>query len=132
MSDDVFLSVVIPAFNEEKRIGRTLDAVIAFLKLQPYNSEIVLADDGSVDSTLRVARDKLGGFPHQIVSNPVNLGKGAAVKRGMLAASGSIRLFSDADLSTPIEEATRFVQHHSKGCDVVIGSSLDFHGLLSP
>ena len=122
MSETIYLSVVIPVYNEEKRLGPTLDAVKDFLKKQPYTSEIIVADDGSMDESLKVARAKLEGFPHQIVQNPVNIGKGAAVKRGMLAAHGSIRLFSDADLSTPIEEVSKFIQHHEAGCDVVIGS----------
>ncbi len=119
----VFLSVVIPAYNEQERIGRTLEAMIAFLKRQPYRSEILVVDDGSTDATLETASGKLQDFPHRIFKNSTNQGKGAAVKKGMLAAAGEYVLFSDADMSTPIEEVRRFIELLEKeNYDCVIGS----------
>ncbi len=120
--ESVYLSVVIPVFNEEKRIGPTIERVCSFLAGRSFTSEIVIADDGSRDASLEIARNQLGKFPHQIVKNPVNQGKGSAVRRGMLAARGELRLFSDADMSTPIEEAEKFIRAHQEGVDVVLGS----------
>ncbi len=120
---EIKLSVVIPAYNEEKRLGATLEQITAFLKKQPFASEIIVADDGSRDGSVALAREKLQGVPHsQVLETPVNQGKGGAVRRGMLAARGAYRLFTDADLSTPIEETERFLKFLAEGYDVVIGS----------
>lgn len=116
------LSVVIPAYNEEKRLPQSLAAVLDFLKNQPYESEIIVSDDGSQDRTVQVAEELLQGFPHQVLVTPQNRGKGHAVRQGMLAATGAYILFSDADLSTPIEEVTKFLARLEKDQDVVIGS----------
>lgn len=116
------LSVVIPAYNEEKRLPQSLAAVVAFLQSQPYTSEIVLSDDGSQDRTISLAEEFLRDFPHQILKVPQNRGKGHAVRQGMLAATGDYVLFTDADLSTPIEEVTGFLERLEKDQDVVIGS----------
>ena len=118
-----YLSVVIPAYNEAERIGATLDQVKSFLQRQPYSSEIILVDDGSRDRTSEIASEKLAKFPHRILKNPANFGKGNAVKRGMLTGSGRFLLFSDADLSTPIENVTEFLTALEKGSySLVIGS----------
>jgi len=119
---DIYLSVVIPAFNEEKRIGPSLSAALHFLKAQPYSSEVILVDDGSVDDTMGVAQRMLNGFPHRLLKNDVNIGKGSAVKKGVMASSGQYVLFSDADMSTPIEEVNRLLQAMKDGYDLVIGS----------
>jgi dolichyl-phosphate beta-glucosyltransferase len=116
------LSVVIPAFNEEKRLPQTLMAVMDFLKRQPYASEIIVSDDGSQDRTVALAKELLKTFPSQILVTPQNRGKGNAVRQGMLAATGAYVLFTDADLSTPIEEVSRFLVHLEKNQDIVIGS----------
>lgn len=118
----IHLSVVIPAYNEEKRLPQTLDSVLDFLKQQPYRSEVIVSDDGSTDKTAQVAEPKLRDFPHRILATPQNKGKGHAVRQGMLAASGEYILFMDADLSTPISEVSRFLSHLKKDQDVVIGS----------
>jgi len=118
----IHLSVVIPAYNEEKRLPQTLSAVLDFLKQQPYNSEIIISDDGSTDKTVQVAEAKLQDFPHRILTTLRNRGKGHAVRQGVLAAAGDYVLFTDADLSTPISEVTRFLSHLEKDQDVVIGS----------
>jgi len=118
----VHLSVVIPAYNEEKRLPQSLATVMDFLKKQSYASEIIVSDDGSQDRTVAFARELLKGFPHQVLVTPRNRGKGHAVRQGMLAAMGAYVLFTDADLSTPIEEVSKFLEHLEKNQDVVIGS----------
>lgn len=120
--DSPYLSVVIPAYNEETRLGDSLVKVINFLRRQPFSSEIVIVDDGSTDRTVAIACDRLGDFPHTILKNEVNRGKGFTVKKGMLSGKGRFILFSDADLSTPIEEVIEFLKHLEAGYDVVIGS----------
>ncbi len=117
-----YLSVVIPAYNEEKRLPQSLTAVMDFLKKQPYRSEIIVSDDGSQDRTVALAKEILKEFPHQVLVTPQNRGKGHAVRQGMLAATGAYVLFTDADLSTPIEEVLRFLARLEKDQDVVIGS----------
>lgn len=117
-----YFSVIIPAYNEEKRLPQSLDSILSFLKKEPYESEIIISDDGSQDATVRLAQEKLKDFPHQVLTVPQNRGKGHAVKQGMLAAKGRFRLFTDADLSTPIEEVRRFLVFLEKDFDVVIGS----------
>ena len=116
------LSVVIPAYNEEKRLSRSLASALEFLKAQPYTSEIILSDDGSRDQTVLVAEEMLQGFPNQIVQSSKNFGKGHAVRLGVAAAQGKYILFTDADFSTPIEETNRFLQYLEKDFDIVIGS----------
>jgi len=116
------LSVVIPAYNEEPRIGQTLEEVVAFLKMQPFTWEIIVVDDGSADRTVEIVKKKLSGHPHRILENITNRGKGYSVKRGMLEARGYFLLFTDADLSTPIEEVTCFLEDLQGEVDVVIGS----------
>lgn len=118
-----FLSVIIPAYNEENRLASTLESVQAFLKKQPYSSEIIVVDDGSRDQTIAVAKGKLRGTDHRILENKENRGKGYTVKRGMLAGEGDYLLFCDADLSTPIEEASFFLEKmQQENIDVLIGS----------
>ena len=121
-SATAFLSVVIPTFNEEKRLPQTLETVLAFLKKQSYGSEVIVSDDGSQDRTVAIAKELLKGSAHQVLVAPQNRGKGYAVRQGMLAATGFYVLFTDADLSTPIEEVTRFLALLEKDQDVVIGS----------
>jgi len=116
------LSVVIPAYNEEKRLPQSLTAVMDFLRKQPYPSEIIVSDDGSQDRTVELAKELLKEFPHQLLVTPQNRGKGHAVRQGMLAATGTYVLFTDADLSTPIEELVKLLAHLEKDQDVVIGS----------
>ena len=116
------LSVVIPAYNEEERLPQSLAAIMDFLKKQSYTSEIIVSDDGSQDGTVALARELLKEFPHQVLVTPRNRGKGHAVRQGMLAATGDYVLFTDADLSTPIEEVPKFLTHLQKDQDVVIGS----------
>lgn len=101
------LSVIIPCYNEEKRIVETLKYTINYLKPQPYSWEIIVVDDSSRDQTSRVVKDLQ--IPNvKVIRNDPNLGKGGSVKRGMLTATGEYRLFCDADNATPFEEIGKF------------------------
>jgi dolichyl-phosphate beta-glucosyltransferase len=119
----VYLSIVIPAYNEEKRIGPSLEKILGYLKTKPFVSEVIVVDDGSRDKTTEVAAAALEGrVPFRIVRLDANHGKGYAVKAGVLASAGQVILFTDADLSTPIEELDKFLSRLGEGYDVVIGS----------
>ena len=117
-----YVSVIIPAYNEETRICQTLDSIRDYFSAQQYSYEIIISDDGSRDQTVNLARQRLRPEIDSILAPGANRGKGAAIKDGVLAAKGEIVLFSDADLSTPIEEISRFINLHHKSYDVVIGS----------
>ena len=118
-----FLSIVIPAFNESARIEATLRRIQAYTRLQPYATEIIVSDDGSTDRTPDlVAACSTPEAPVTLLREGPNRGKGHAVRRGMLAARGSLVLFSDADLSAPIEEVEKLLPGFDLGYDVVIGS----------
>lgn len=117
----MYLSVVIPAYNEAKRIGATLEAVGAWLKAQPYDSEIVVVDNRSNDGTADVARGYHEQFPFIRIIHESKPGKGAAVKAGMLFATGEVRLFMDADNSTTIDHL-EIMQPFLDHADVIIGS----------
>lgn len=120
---DVHLSVVIPAYNEENRIGKTLRRVLEYLSDQSYESEVVVVDDGSQDRTIEVVREFTTNFPNvTVLDNVPNRGKGFAVRRGMLESRGRFLLFSDADLSTPIGEVERLLVYLQNGYDVAIAS----------
>lgn len=116
------LSIVIPAYNEAARIGATLIDIHAYLVRQSHASEIIVVDDGSADATAEIVR---AGFPAvQVISYRENRGKGYAVRTGMLAAKGDIRLFFDADGSTPIDELDKAIPFIDGGADIVIGSRM--------
>jgi dolichyl-phosphate beta-glucosyltransferase len=122
-TEDVFLSVVIPAYNEEERIAGSLEKVLAHLEGKPFASEIIVIDDGSRDGTARAAREVLEGrIAHRVVRREMNIGKGLSVKEGVLASSGDVVLVTDADLSTPIEELDKFLAALEGGEDVAVGS----------
>jgi glycosyltransferase involved in cell wall biosynthesis len=123
-----FLSIVIPAYNEENRIGRTLDEILRFLKTQSYSAEVIVVDDGSTDETAQRVADRIEQYHHnghelRILVNKPNRGKGYSVKRGLTDATGEILLFTDADLSSPITEAPKLVDPIAEGrADVTFGS----------
>ncbi|MGE5506961.1 MAG: dolichyl-phosphate beta-glucosyltransferase [Chitinophagales bacterium] len=124
MSSGPFLSVVLPAYNEERRLPATLARVLEYLAASPYTHEVVLVDDGSRDSTPQFIAGACAAHAsvRGIYLTP-NQGKGAAVKAGMLAAQGEYLLFSDSDLSTPIEEVEPLLARlQSQKAGVAIGS----------
>ena len=116
------LSIVIPAFNEEHRIRSTLDQVITFLVSRPYSWEIVVADDGSTDATVRLVSELADGRPEVKLLRLPHRGKGWAVQQGMLAADGEFRFLCDADLSMPIEQVERFLPPQIEEATIVVGS----------
>ena len=117
------LSVVVPAFNEELRLPPSLERIQEYLGARQLSYEVLVADDGSRDGTARVVSELARSWPQlRLVSLPENRGKGAAVRAGMLAASGRMRLFTDADLSTPIEELGKLESELELGAEVAIGS----------
>lgn len=121
--DKTFLSVIIPAYNEEKRIPETLRLIDRYLRSKGFRYEIVVVDDGSGDNTVGVVKDFLNCNKNIILlENGRNRGKGYSVKRGVLAAKGEYILFSDADLATPIEEFEKLFHWINSGHEVVIGS----------
>ena len=122
-TDRPLLSVVIPAYDEAERLPGTLKRVTAYLRAEVRSFEIVVVDDGSGDDTAERARACLADQPSsRVLSLPQNRGKGAACRRGVLAARGERILICDADLSTPIEEERRLRDPLLAGADVVIGS----------
>jgi dolichyl-phosphate beta-glucosyltransferase len=114
------LSVVIPAYNEALRLPASLARLAEYLGRQGAPYEILVVDDGSTDGTAELARR--AGERVRVLRHEPNRGKGYAVRRGMLAATGERRLLTDADLSTPIEEVAKLQEALDEGCDVAIGS----------
>lgn len=114
------LSVIIPLFNEEKRL-KNLVKIYNFLQSLNLNFEFILINDGSTDNTLKALKKFIKKFKIGLLSYETNRGKGFAVRQGMLSATGEYLLFTDIDLSTPIEELVKFFPHFKKS-DVVIGS----------
>jgi dolichyl-phosphate beta-glucosyltransferase len=123
LSDEPELSLVIPAYNEEARLGATLFRVAEWLDSRRLSAEILVVDDGSADGTARIAREALTGRRGEVLSGEANRGKGYAVRRGILAARGRSVLVSDADLSTPIEEYDKLAAaSRARNLQVAIGS----------
>ena len=117
-----FLSVVVPAYNEERRLPQTLETIDAFLAKQSYASELIIVDDGSVEKTPAIVEAYGSAHPRIKLIRNDHRGKGYAVRTGVLASRGHIVLFSDADLSTPIEEIGEMLPWFERGYGVVIGS----------
>lgn len=113
------LSIIIPAYNEAQRLPATLEAIFSYLQRQPYQAEVLVVDDGSVDGTADLVR--ASQHPIRLIQQPRNLGKGAAIRTGMLAATGDWRYTCDADLSTPIDELDHLLSLIEQA-DVIIGS----------
>jgi dolichyl-phosphate beta-glucosyltransferase len=117
-----FLSIIIPAHNEEHRLPPSLQKIDAFLAAQSYTAEVLVIENGSRDRTLEVARDFASRLPYLRVLQVTTRGKGLAVQHGMLAAQGEYRFICDADLSMPIEQVNRFLPPSVPQPDVVIAS----------
>lgn len=121
--NSIYLSVVIPVYNEEKRIGKTLDKIILYLNSRNYSYEIMVVNDGSTDRTSNVVKKFTDRYKYvHFIESGMNQGKGFSVRKGMLTSSGQYVLFSDADLSTPIEEVEKLIEWFGTGYDIVIGS----------
>lgn len=118
-----YLSVIIPAYNEEKKLPKTLSEIYEYLKKQSYDWEILVISDGSKDNTAKVVKDLSSQIENlKVIDNKQNNGKGYVVKQGMLAANGKYRLFTDADNSTSIDQVEKMWPEFKKGFEVVIGS----------
>ena len=117
----MYLSIVVPAYNEEARIDDSLRKLIAYLSSQDYTWEVLVADDGSTDATASLVEPHSDGERVRLLRLP-HTGKGGAVKAGMLQAKGRYRMMCDADLAMPVEWISGFVEAMERGHDVVIGS----------
>jgi glycosyltransferase involved in cell wall biosynthesis len=117
------ISIVIPAYNEELRLGPTLNRVSNFVRQQAWDAEVIVVDDGSRDRTADIVREyaQSDGVV-RLLQNPGNRGKGYSVRNGVVNARGRIILFTDADLSSPIEEAPKLLEALENGADIAIGS----------
>lgn len=116
-------SIVIPAYNEGARLEATLEKVLAYISAQRWDAEVIVVNDGSRDSTAAIVQryaEKNSNL--RLLENPGNRGKGSSVRNGMLHANGRVMLFSDADLSSPIEEAPKLFNALAQGADLAIGS----------
>ncbi len=117
------LSVVIPAYNEERRIAKSLDEIVEFLGRRDGGCELIVVDDGSVDRTAQLVRSHAAfGDPLSLIELPANRGKGAAIREGVLASRGRLVLFSDADLSTPLGELAKLEAASAEGIEIAVAS----------
>jgi dolichyl-phosphate beta-glucosyltransferase len=118
----LLLSIIIPAHNEENRLPSSLAGIFAFLERQTYPSEVLVVENGSIDGTARVVQSLTSTYPKlRLLREPLR-GKGLAVRRGMLEATGAYRFICDADLSMPIEEVNRFLPPILNDADIAIAS----------
>ena len=117
-----YLSVVIPAYNEEERIAYTLQQVIGYLAARDYPWEVIVADDGSTDATAEIVERQGSGYSQVRLLSIPHGGKGWAVKNGMRAATGDYRLLCDADLSVPIQQVERLLPPLGPDADIAVGS----------
>jgi dolichyl-phosphate beta-glucosyltransferase len=120
---DMTYSIVIPAYNESQRLGATLEKVLAYVRQQAWDAEVIVVNDGSQDNTAEIVRAfAKDNSAVRLVENPGNRGKGYSVRNGMLQSRGDILVFSDADLSSPIEEMPKLLESLAAGADIAIGS----------
>ncbi|NDJ35529.1 MAG: glycosyltransferase family 2 protein [Chloroflexi bacterium] len=116
------LSIIIPAYNEERRLGRSLQQVVAFVQAQDYPIEVIVVNNNSSDATPHIAEEFAEEFAFIRAMHEPTQGKGAALKTGIMAGRGDILFICDADLSMPIEEVAKFMPPHLNGYDIAIGS----------
>ena len=117
------ISIVIPAYNESARIEHALERVLSCVQERRWDAEVLVVDDGSTDSTAAIVKRWMTRYPElQLFENPGNRGKGYSVRNGLLQAAGEIVMFTDADLSAPVEEAELLFEAIRAGADVAIGS----------
>jgi glycosyltransferase involved in cell wall biosynthesis len=117
------LSIVIPAYNESARIENALERVMTCVEEQGWDAEVLIVDDGSTDNTAAIVEEWMSRYPRlHLLQNLGNRGKGYSVRNGLLQAAGEVVMFTDADLSAPMEEAGRLLAAIADGADVAIGS----------
>ena len=117
-----FLSIIIPAYNEESRLPQTLPSVVEFVDVQDFGIEVLVIDDGSADRTPEIVREFSAKYPYIRLLQPGRGGKGHAVKAGMLHSKGEYAFLCDADLAMPITELPKFLPPQRNGYQVAIGS----------
>ena len=118
-----YLSIMIPAYNEAARIERTLERVLSCVEKQGWDAEVLVVDDGSTDTTPQIVQHWMEIYPRlHLIKNDGNRGKGYSVRNGLLQAAGEVVMFTDADLSAPMEEAELLMAAIAEGADVAIGS----------
>ena len=122
MSEEVLLSLILPAYNEEKRLPDCMEKVAGFIASRPEPIEVILVENGSKDRTFAMGLDYMKQYPWLKVLHEDTPGKGNAVRRGMLEASGRYRMFADVDFSMPISEVNLFLPPEREGYQVAIGS----------
>ncbi|XOB41608.1 MAG: dolichyl-phosphate beta-glucosyltransferase [Candidatus Nealsonbacteria bacterium] len=119
----MYLSVIVPAYNEERRLPKTLREIDKYLRAKTYDYEIIVVSDGSKDRTVEVVRNLMAEIKNlKILDFKENQGKGFGVRQGMLEAKGDFRLFTDADNSTSVDQVEKMWPEFKKGYDIVIGS----------
>ena len=130
---NMYLSIIIPAYNEEKRLPKTLEAIDDYLRQQSYDYEIIVVNDGSKDRTAETIRGLTPVIKNlKLIDNKENQGKGAVVRQGMLEAIGDYRLFTDADNSTSVDQIEKMWIEFKNGYDIVIGSRDVKGAILDP
>jgi len=133
MPNEVYLSVIIPAYNEERRLPKTLEEIDKYLSKQSYDYEILVVNDGSKDKTVEVAKSLIPKIKNlKVTGYEKNQGKGYAVRFGMLEAKGEFRLFTDADNSTSIDQVEKMWPYFKESYDTVIGSRDVKGAILDP
>ena len=116
-------SIIIPAYNEGARLDATLNKVLRYIAQQKWDAEVIVVNDGSRDNTVEIVQEHMQkNSMLRLIENPGNRGKGYSVRNGMMHARGEVLLFSDADLSSPIEEAPKLLAAIKEGADIAIGS----------
>jgi glycosyltransferase involved in cell wall biosynthesis len=126
------VTIVIPAYNEAKRINRAFSALGSFRAPKGIKiEEVIFVNDGSTDKTLKLLKSFQSKYPQRVISYPKNMGKGFAVRKGMLASKSEFTLFTDADISTPLSEIEKFLPFMNAGLDVIVGTRKNGHSTVT-